>query len=128
MRRSYLRGHPIIYSEPNAEWTYEDTGESTAKTWKKRPCGYCGLPATEDGHDGCLGELPGVMNACCGHGRDGEAYIQYSAQVVVRGEEALKIMANQGAEEADRQDGEILFKAVLIALLALALVVIYLKN
>ena len=26
-------------------------------------------------HDGCLGTLPGVVNACCGHGTDGEAYV-----------------------------------------------------
>lgn len=35
-------------------------------------CGHCNLNPTEDGHDGCLGELPVdiVMNACCGHGRE----------------------------------------------------------
>ncbi len=41
-------------------------------------CGYCGLAKTPEGHDGCLGTLPGdVMNACCGHGRPNEAYIQF---------------------------------------------------
>ena len=41
-------------------------------------CNECKLPPTKDGHDGCLGTLPGdVMNACCGHGNDEQAYIQY---------------------------------------------------
>lgn len=40
-------------------------------------CGFCGLAKTPEGHDGCLGTLPGVMNACCGHGRPHEAYIQF---------------------------------------------------
>lgn len=41
-------------------------------------CDHCGLKATKEGHDGCLGELPGpVMNACCGHGQDEVAYIQF---------------------------------------------------
>jgi hypothetical protein len=43
-------------------------------------CGQCGLSRTSEGHDGCLGRLPGdVVNACCGHNGHGEgAYIQYS--------------------------------------------------
>ena len=41
-------------------------------------CAKCGLPPTPEGHDGCLGTLVGnVMNACCGHGLDRQAYIQY---------------------------------------------------
>lgn len=32
-------------------------------------CKHCLTQATIEGHDGCLlGSLPGVMNACCGHG------------------------------------------------------------
>lgn len=42
-------------------------------------CGHCGLDATPEGHDGCLGTLPGdVMNACCGHGNNDSAYIQFN--------------------------------------------------
>ncbi len=42
------------------------------------PCHHCGLDKTPEGHDGCLGTLPGdVMNACCGHGVTAFAYIQY---------------------------------------------------
>lgn len=42
-------------------------------------CGHCGLSRTPEGHDGCIGTLPGVTNACCGHGGTAEgAYVQFS--------------------------------------------------
>ncbi|KKN33861.1 hypothetical protein LCGC14_0799410 [marine sediment metagenome] len=68
-----LRGYPIAHED--GLWVYTDTGTPTFGS--ERPCGYCGKERTTDGHDGCLGVLPGVMNACCGHGSEDEAYIQY---------------------------------------------------
>jgi len=42
-------------------------------------------------YDGCLGKLPGdVMNACCGHGRDSMAFIQYWNSDRIGGDEAIK--------------------------------------
>lgn len=76
MGENQLRGHPI--HTVAGVWYFTDTGEPTADNWKERPCGHCGLPDTPEGHDGCLGTLPGVMNACCGHGRIDEAYVQFS--------------------------------------------------
>lgn len=57
-------------------------------------CIHCHLPPTEDGHDGCLGILPEaiVMNACCGHGNDRQAYVQYWDGECVRGAEAITII------------------------------------
>jgi ribosomal protein L37AE/L43A len=44
-------------------------------------CGHCKKSKTPEGHDGCLGTLPGdVMNACCGHGEKVGAYIQYGTE------------------------------------------------
>ena len=41
-------------------------------------CSKCKKEPTNEGHDGCLGTLQGpIMNACCGHGNDSQAYIQY---------------------------------------------------
>lgn len=40
-------------------------------------CGHCNLPNRVDGHDACLGTIPGVMNACCGHGDVRCAYVQF---------------------------------------------------
>ena len=66
-----------------------DTLEDTETTWKQRPCGRCSLHETPEGHDACLGTLPGVENACCGHGNDRDAFIQYSDGRYVQGQNAI---------------------------------------
>ncbi len=71
--RSYLRGHLIIYT--NGEWVYFDTRKPTVGN--PRPCGKCGQESTPEGNDACLGSIPGVVNACCGHGDNSSAYIDY---------------------------------------------------
>ena len=76
----YLRGHQI--EKVNDQYVYSDTKEPTAGN--ERDCGHCGLRNTIEGHDGCLGTLPGVMNACCGHGHQ-EAYVQFENGVIIRG-------------------------------------------
>lgn len=83
---SHLRGHPIVYAD--GVWRYQDTGEPTTGT--SRPCGHCGLPDTPEGHDARLDSLPGVMNACCGHGETPEAYIQYPDGRRIAGVEAVR--------------------------------------
>jgi len=54
-------------------------------------CPHCHKRRGQDGHDPCLGELPGVLFACCGHGgilpgyRDVPAgYIYFENGVIVR--------------------------------------------
>lgn len=54
-------------------------------------CKYCGMNRTREGHDGCLGTLIGVMNACCGHGIQGDAYIQFFDQYCIRGKDAVVV-------------------------------------
>lgn len=66
MVSSHARGHKIIH-QGNA-WVYADTGE-LVKT--ERPCKCCGKMPTPEGYDACLGEIPGVISACCGHGIEG---------------------------------------------------------
>lgn len=58
-------------------------------------CVKCGLHPIEDGdevYDGCLGKLQdsNIMNACCGHGNDKQAYIQYWIGERISGNVALK--------------------------------------
>lgn len=56
-------------------------------------CEKCNLPPTKEGHDGCIGTLPdkNVMNACCGHGNDHQAYVQFwNKKRCIRGEKAIK--------------------------------------
>lgn len=49
------------------------------RTDRSTSCGHCGLKVTKEGYDGCIGKLEdGVMNACCGHGVDAEAYVQFN--------------------------------------------------
>lgn len=68
-------------------------------------CAKCLRGPTADGHDGCLGELPWpVMNACCGHGDDRQAYIQYSnGDAVVRG--AAAVSAQRAMVAAQQPQG-----------------------
>jgi len=88
MVKNNLRGHKIEFL--NNQWVYFDTKEPTIETYKSRNCGHCNLPQTEEGHDGCLGTLRGVSNACCGHGEAKEAYIQFiDGSDVIRGKEAI---------------------------------------
>lgn len=49
------------------------------------PCDHCGLSCTIVGHDACLGVLPDVWNACCGHGRQSASYIDFKNGVRVTG-------------------------------------------
>ena len=89
MIQSKLRGHPIVYV--NREWLYVDT--MTPTVGNERSCGHCGKNNTNEGHDGCVGILPAVMNACCGHGESGEAYIQYLDGSDIRGQAAVDEIA-----------------------------------
>lgn len=69
------RGHEIYYNTEKKEWLYSDDDSSATK---ERPCKRCGIKATIFGHDACLENLTdckGITNACCGHGRNEDAYI-----------------------------------------------------
>lgn len=35
--------------------------------------------------DPCLGEIPGVVGACCGHGKKTKAYVQFEDGMTFRG-------------------------------------------
>ena len=56
---------------------------------KKAPqqeCKSCGIayrPGEEP--DPCLGELPGVLEACCGHGRLEKGYVMFDDGTLLRG-------------------------------------------
>ncbi len=75
-----VRGHKIKYNIENDKWFYLDNGKELDNN---RPCIKCGkLPTSED-YDACLGKLPGVKNACCGHGVE-EGYIQFDDGTTIR--------------------------------------------
>lgn len=68
---SYIYGHEAYFDEDAGIWRYCDTDQA-ANGWSggNRPCPQCGDPPTPEGHDACLGHIPGVYSACCGHGRE----------------------------------------------------------
>jgi len=78
------RGHEI-------EWRYSDTGQ-LVRELPDRACGHCGRSNTPEGHDGCIGALPGVIGACCGHGDDADAYVVFEAGQRIDGEPAATWM------------------------------------
>lgn len=82
------RGHEIDSSD-GQHWIYSDTQQPVSDC-KDRPCGHCGLSNTAEGHDGCLGTLPGVMNACCGHGSIDNVYVQYWNGESIHGDDAAR--------------------------------------
>ena len=87
MITSTKNGHKIELIE--SIWVYSDTSEPIDKD---RPCVKCGKDSTEDGHDACISNLPGVKNACCGHGDNDEAYIHFHNDKVYRGLKAIVLM------------------------------------
>jgi hypothetical protein len=60
----------------------------------KQNCLHCGLDRTKEGHDGCIGTLPNIMNACCGHGETQAAYVQFVDSGTIQGEEAISYIEN----------------------------------
>ena len=84
---SHLRGRKI-----DNVWVYSDTGLPVAETHNLRSCGRCNKGRTIEGHDACLGTLKGIMNACCGHGIEKEASIQFLDGFSIHGKDAVTIL------------------------------------
>lgn len=71
MVKSYSRGHEIYFK--NNKWYYSDNNEEYKDD---RPCKKCNCYPTKEGYDSCLGYIPNVIYACCGHGVN-KGYIKY---------------------------------------------------
>jgi len=83
--RDYFRGHSILWR--NSQWVYADNGEKAGFDGVVRSCAKCGLVfegSNKGGSDPCLGDLPGVDSACCGHGVREKSYIRFTNGVVIR--------------------------------------------
>lgn len=83
---THLNGHKIYSYLNTRDWFYKDD-DSPIKdgdgNFVYRPCPACGNKPTAEGHDACLANLPGVKNACCGHGVE-LGYIQFEDGTVIR--------------------------------------------
>lgn len=88
---SKFRGHEVFFD--HGVWCYSDSGEVIDYD-NPRPCKKCGriFRGSNIGDaDPCLGELPGVDNACCGHGDREQSYIRFTNGVTVTGFTVNKI-------------------------------------
>lgn len=86
MITAFLMGHHVAWYEDH--WVYADNKEVIRHEnnipINLRPCVKCGLMPTLEGHDPCIANLPGVQNACCGHGVE-RGYIQFTDGRIIRG-------------------------------------------
>ncbi len=97
-KRSHHRGHPIYLDEASQLWRYEDGDAAVRDCWKTKDCGRCEKPFTEAGHDPCIANLPGVRNACCGHGVDADAYVEFDDWRRKTGDEAVRFFEGLRAD------------------------------
>jgi hypothetical protein len=66
MSEGEIRGHPVYYDSETKRWRYiDENGLDNDK--QERPCKHCGKNPTKEGYDACLGFLPNIAHACCGH-------------------------------------------------------------
>lgn len=74
-------GH-VIYQDKDGNWLYkaDDTPLSEQKA-----CLKCNMMPMDNGNDPCLGDLPGVVGACCGHGLpEQQGYILFENGVRIK--------------------------------------------
>ena len=90
MNNSNTSGHKVYLDD--GKYFYTDTKEPV--TDNPRPCFKCGKGETSEGHDPCIGTLPDIRNACCGHGIESDAYIQFSDSSVLDGKLAIMVIDN----------------------------------
>jgi hypothetical protein len=86
MGKSNFRGHDIEWDEQLGHWRYsDDKSVLPANGGECRSCKRCGETWEIEGGDKCLGILPGVNNACCGHGVRSRSYVRFDNGVTIRG-------------------------------------------
>lgn len=105
MMQSY-RGYKIYWAGEDEFfrdiWKYADNNEVVEYSYNKRPCGYCGRHNTENDHDACIANLPGVRNACCGHGEIKDCYVQFDIDNAIYGQEAYDWQMSNGRKNYGR--------------------------
>jgi hypothetical protein len=65
----HRRGHRIVaYRDGQWRWAASGRWLKYGSGPKDPPCALCHRPPSPEGFDACLGEIPGAISACCGHG------------------------------------------------------------
>lgn len=55
-------------------------------------CNKKGVVEGNEVYDPCIGKLPNIINACCGHGHIKSAYIQFKDKTRIAGQHAINKM------------------------------------
>jgi hypothetical protein len=101
----YFRGHPVVEVQGKDGEHFADDLTPTVDQHGvsvERPCVQCGAVADPDGPDPCVGMLPDVVSACCGHGVE-EPYVLL--RFSLRGKEALNYFSKYGVGPKEEEDG-----------------------
>lgn len=86
---NYYRGWEIYWDADGETIRYRHNGDVFDRH-DGMPCKTCGALPTLEGHDGCLGILPGVKYACCGHGVcDGYILFENGVRVTLKQEQGM---------------------------------------
>jgi len=78
----------------------------------KNKCEHCQLYRTVEGYDGCVGKIDNVKNACCGHGDDSMAYVQFKSDNYkqnpnenrIEGEDAVAFIISKSNQKRKKID------------------------
>lgn len=83
-------GNKIKFIKNNNEFTYYKDNKEIDIDKELFTCKKCGKSAYNNEPDPCLGILPGVEYACCGHGNTKFAYIKFKDGTIIRGFNTIK--------------------------------------
>lgn len=78
----YIFGREVEWRGDDG-WFYVDSGMA-ADGPIAHDCPHCEERPTDEGHDPCITNLPGVEYACCGHGVT-RGYVKFTNGLVLRG-------------------------------------------
>lgn len=112
------RGNPVYYDSTRKTWRYIDDGLPVDQYWKMKSCGKCGEYRSILGHDPCIANLPGVRNACCGHGIESDAYVIFEDDRRLKGADAIAFFEKHSTKDTCPLTS--IFKEELDALLKIA--------
>jgi hypothetical protein len=85
VRKNVIVGNMITWNaKKRTDWFSDDGLIENDRYAATRRCPACLKPRTIEGHDPCLGRLPGVNFACCGHGVH-RGYISFTNGMIIRG-------------------------------------------
>jgi len=85
---AFLYGNKIVWDEEIQWWRVQQSGKILDVEIGRRNlvCPKCDMTPTDEGCDPCMGLLPGVKFACCGHGvEEGYVYFDREDRVTIRG-------------------------------------------